>query len=130
MREAAFADLEAVAVLIGWGGDDAALSSYLLDPMSICLIEGENCALFVWRGPWIFEVHIALSERGRPALILMRAMLDHVKATRGARLFWAAIPWDGSKQSRKVRLFARNMGFKSHGLANLAHGLNELFVGE
>jgi hypothetical protein len=133
MREATLADL---ALVTGWIERDSGLSTepciqaFLHNPMNVCLIEGDGGALFVWHGPYIYEVHVMFAHRGREVIALSHRFLDHMRSTYGAKLFWAAVPWDTSKQSRKVRLFTRAMGWKSQGRANLPSGLNELFIGE
>ena len=133
MREASLADLEAIS---GWierdsgSSNEAGVQAILHDPMSVVLIEGDGGALFVWRGPGIFEVHVMFAQRGREVLDLSHRMLAHMREHHGATTFWAVVPWDTSKQSRKVRLFTRLMGWKSKGRANLANGLCELFIGE
>jgi hypothetical protein len=133
MREASLADLETIC---GWlerdsgSSDEAVVQAVLHDPLSAVLIDGEGGAIFVWKGPGIFEVHLALSQRGREAIETLNGMFAHMRRYRGARLMWAAVPWDGSKQSRKVRLFARAMGWKSEGRAMTASGFCELFSSE
>ena len=133
MREASLADLQAIC---GWierdsgQSNEAGIQAILHDPMSVILIEGEGGAMFVWRGPEIFEVHVLFEQRGRAVLDLSHRMLGHMRENHGARLFWAAVPWGTDKQSRKVRLFTRLMGWKSRGRANLASGLCELFIGD
>jgi hypothetical protein len=52
-------------------------------------------------------------------------MLDIMRKN-GAELFWAAVPIE----SRHVIMFTRLMGWKSKGIADLAHGTCELFIGE
>ena len=132
MRRATLADAEHISDWIrrdsGSVNEDA-IRAVLQDPMSAILLEGKGGAIFVWRGPGIYEVHLLLAQRGREAMRVLNAMFDGMREI-GAEQFWAAVPWDGGKQSRKVRLFARAMGWKSRGRANLAHGLCELFIGE
>lgn len=134
MREAALSDFRRIA---GWIERDSGrlavlsgITQFLHDPMSVCLIEGEGGALFVWRGPRIYEVHVMFEQRGREVIDLSHQMLRYMREKYGARLFWAAVPWDHSKQSRKVRLFTRLMGWTPMGRANLANGLHELFQSE
>jgi hypothetical protein len=93
--------------------------------MNVCLAEGEGCAMFVWRGPGIFEVHVGFEQRGREVIELSHRMLAYMRA-RGAKLFWAAVPVG----SRRVIMFTRLMCWKSQGLADLPHGWCELFIGE
>jgi hypothetical protein len=133
MREASLGDLTAICVWIArdsGSSNEAGIQAILHDPMSAVLIEGEGGAIFQWRGPGIFEVHVLFAQRGREVIELSHRMLDYMRANRDAQTFWAAVPWDTSSQSRKVRLFTRLMGWKSRGRANLANGLHELFIGE
>lgn len=101
-------------------------TAFLADRMNVCLIEGAGGALFVWRGPGIFEVHVFFEQRGKEVLRLSREMLEILRRDYGARLFWAAVP----VTSRHVIMFTRLMGWKSQGLADLSHGRCELFIGE
>ncbi|MDB5584316.1 MAG: hypothetical protein JWR80_9492 [Bradyrhizobium sp.] len=105
-------------------------TQFLSDRMNVALLEGEGGALFVWRGPAIYEVHVFFEQRGKEVIRLSRAMLRHMRSEYGATLFWAAVPYDETKLSRKVRLFTRLMGWKSQGHADLSHGRCELFTGE
>ncbi len=100
--------------------------TFLSDPMNVCLIEGEGGAVFIWRGPGIYEVHLFFEQRGRAAIELIRRMFKVMRSKFGARLMWAAIPIE----SRKVIMFARLVGWKSQGVAELAHGHCELFQSE
>jgi hypothetical protein len=99
---------------------------FLADRMNVCLIEGEGGALFVWRGPGIYEVHVMFEQRGRDVIRLSHRMLDYMRSNHGGKLFWAAVPIE----SRHVIMFTRLMGWKSQGLADLSHGTCELFIGE
>lgn len=133
MREASLSDLEAIC---GWierdsgSSNEAGIQAILHDPMSFVLIEGEGGAIFQWRGPGIYEVHVLFAQRGREVIEISYQMLDWMRDAHDANLFWAAVPWGTDAQSRKVRLFTRLMGWKSQGRANLANGLHELFIGE
>jgi hypothetical protein len=130
MRAATLADK---AMLERWllrEGKNSDFTGFLMNPMNICLIEGDGGAFFVWHGPGIYEVHVSFEQRGREVLTLSHRMLDLMRDFYGARIFWAAVPWNKSNESRKVRLFTRLMGWKSKGRANLATGLNELFISE
>lgn len=137
IREATLADLERIAAWIerDFEGVDAerlksGLSVILHDPMHVALIEGDGGALFIWQGPGIYQVHVLFAQRGREVIALSHQMLAYMRERHRAELFWAGVPWDTSKQSRKVRLFTRLMGWRSKGRANLASGLNELFISE
>jgi hypothetical protein len=94
--------------------------------MNVFLACGEGGAMFVWRGPGIYEVHVMFEQRGREVLKLSRRMLKIMRRAWKAKLFWAAVP----VESRHVIMFTRLMGWKSQGLAGLSHGRCELFIGE
>ena len=102
------------------------MDQILADRMNVCLIQGEGGALFMWRGPGIFEVHVFFAQRGRDVLAVSRRMLEWMRSQMGAKLFWAAIP----VESRHVIMFTRLMGWKSQGVELLSHGYCELFLGE
>lgn len=102
------------------------LESFLADRNSAVLIEGEGGAIFVWRGPGIYETHVFLEQRGRAAMNVVHRMLEWMRVEMGAKLFWAAVP----VESRNVIMFTRLMGWKSQGVADLSHGCCELFIGE
>jgi hypothetical protein len=106
-------------------GEDADFGPFLANPMNVCLAEGDGGALFVWRGPGIYEVHVAFEHRGREVIEISRRMLAWMRAN-GAWVFWAAVP----VESRHVIMFTRLMGWESQGFADLPHGRCELFVGE
>jgi hypothetical protein len=101
-------------------------TAFLSDRMNVCLIAGNGGALFVWRGPGIYEVHVFFEQRGKEVLRLSHEMLSIMREEHGARLFWAAVP----VESRHVIIFTRLMGWKSQGVALLSHGYCELFIGE
>lgn len=107
-------------------GIDADFSELLAEPLHVCLVDDRGGALFAWRGPGIFEVHVFFKVRGREALDLGREMLAHMRARHGARFFWALVP----AESRKVLMFTRLMGWKSLGPVETRHGRNELFTSE
>jgi hypothetical protein len=100
-------------------------TAFLSDPMSVFLACGEGGAMFVWRGPGIYEVHVMFEQRGKEVLRISREMLKIMREN-GAKLFWAAVP----VESRHVIMFTRLMGWKSQGVALLSHGYCELFLGE
>jgi hypothetical protein len=111
-------------------GREVDFTDFLSNGMNVCLIEGEGGALFVWRAPGVFEVHVFFAQRGREVIDLLHSMFNFMSSECGAQWFWAAVPYDTSKQSRKVRLFARLMGWASVGKAMFPHALCELFVSE
>lgn len=108
------------------GSRHPAMAQVLADQNNVCLTEGDGGALFVWRGPGIFEVHVFFEQRGKEVIRLSRRMLDHMRAEFGARLFWAAVP----VASRNVIMFTRLMGWKSQGFGDFPQGRCELFAGE
>ena len=99
---------------------------FLSDTRNVCLSEGEGGALFVWRGPGIYEVHVFFEQRGKSVLDLSKRMLAWMRENTGARLFWAAVPVN----SRRVLMFTRLMGWASKGLDDFPQGRCELFIGE
>jgi hypothetical protein len=101
-------------------------TGFLDDRNNIALIEGEGGALFVWRGPGIYEVHVFFEQRGKEVIRLSRRMLKIMRRIRKARLFWAAVP----VESRHVIMFTRLMGWKSQGFGDFPQGRCELFIGE
>jgi hypothetical protein len=126
MRRASVEDAEQVNEWF-WrdSGKRGDFTPFLADRMNVCLIEGEGGAMFVWRGPGIYEVHVMFEQRGREVIKLSHRMLGYMRK-RGGKLFWAAVPIE----SRHVIMFTRLMGWKSQGLADLSHGTCELFIGE
>lgn len=104
------------------GGLD--FSEVLSEPLHICLIEGENGAIFAWRGPGTYEAHVFFSVRGRDALELGWRMLAHMREHHGAQKFWTLVP----VESRHVKMFARLLGWESKGEVISKHGAHELFV--
>jgi hypothetical protein len=127
IRRASVDDAEAVNDWF-WrdSGKRGDFTAFLSDPMNVCLVEGQGGALFVWRGPGIYEVHVMFEQRGKEVLRLSCEMLEVMRSEHGAKLFWAAVP----THSRHVIMFTRLMGWKSQGLADLSHGRCELFIGE
>jgi len=108
------------------GGRIPQMDAWLSDRNNVALLCGEGGALFVWRGPGIYEVHVFFEQRGRKVLRISRVMLRKMRLWHGAKLFWAAVP----VESRHVIMFTRLMGWKSQGVALLSHGYCELFLGE
>lgn len=108
----------------GFPGTDFA--AFLAEPLHVALIEGESVAVFAWRGPGIYEVHVNFTVRGRQAVDLMARMIAAMRFSHDARLFWAMIP----QEDRKTRIFARLCGWKSLGPRQDSFGPKELFVSE
>ncbi len=105
------------------GGD---LTEVLSEPLHIILMEGDSGAVFAWRGPETYELHLFFDAHGREAIDLLQRMFEVIHNEYGGRRFWALVP-DGSRQ---VKFFARWMGWKSQGRLTNRHGLHELFVSE
>jgi hypothetical protein len=126
MRQATLDDVEDINDWV-WrdSGKRPDFTAFLSDHNNVALIEGEGGALFVWRGPGIYEVHVFFEQRGRAVIELSRRMLAHMRE-RGAKLFWAAVP----VESRHVIMFTRLMGWKSQGFGDFPQGRCELFLGE
>jgi hypothetical protein len=99
---------------------------FLAQTMNVCLAKDDGFAMFVWRGPGIYEVHVGFTQRGKEVLRLAREMLDLMRKEHGAELFWAAVPIE----SRHVIIFTRLMGWKSKGFSEQPQGRCELFIGE
>lgn len=95
----------------------------LSNSMNVCLLSGEGGAIFVWRGPGIYEVHCFFEQRGKEVRDISNEMLRMMFAD-GATLIWAAVP----TESRKVRIYVRWLGFKSLGFRAFPHGECELFT--
>jgi hypothetical protein len=117
-------DVERVNRLLARDFEGVDFSEVLAEPLHVCLVEGESGAIFAWRGPGIYELHLFFEVRGKAAMSLLRAMIARMFIEYGARLLWALVPAD----DRKVRLFARLMGWEHRGVVQTRNGLNELFV--
>jgi hypothetical protein len=128
IRRASWEDAELVEDCIyrDFARRNGAMEQFLADRMNVCLLDGSGGALFVWRGPGIYEVHVFLEQRGKDAFAVMREMFRTMRSEYGARLLWAAVP----VISRHVIMFARLIGWKSQGFADLPQGRCELFLGE
>lgn len=125
IRRAAMCDIAAINGWVKRDGAEADFTELLSNPMNVALLCGEGGALFVWRGPGIYEAHVFFEQRGREVLKLSHAMLDMMR-DHGATMFWAAVP----VESRHVIMFTRLMGWKSHGVRDFPHGYCEVFSGE
>ena len=77
--------------------------------MNVFLVCGEGGALFVWRGPGIYETHCFFEQRGKEVRDISKEMLRMMSADFGAKLIWAAIP----EESRKVKIYVRWLGFRN-----------------
>lgn len=101
-------------------------SEVLANELNVCLCEGEGGAIFAWRGPGIYEAHCFFEQRGKEVRELSNEILTIMARDYGARLIWTAIPED----ERKVKFYARWLGFRPAGHAVFPHGPCELFTWE
>jgi hypothetical protein len=126
MRRATLEDVDSINEWV-WrdSGVRPDFYQFILNPQNVAVIEGEGGALFVWRGPGIYEVHVFFEQRGREVIRLSRKMLEWMRE-QGAEQFWAAVP----VKSRHVIMFTRLMGWKPKGFADLPQGRCQLFIGE
>lgn len=126
MRRATLADVGEVNEYLGRDFPDCDFTEVLSEPLHVCLLEDDNGAIFMWRGPGIYELHLFFALRGRAAMTLLHRMIYEMRSHYDAELFWALIPVN----DRKVTMFARLMGWASRGVLETRHGPNELFVSE
>jgi hypothetical protein len=101
-------------------------SEVLANEMNVCLCQGEGGAIFVWRGPGIYEAHCFFEQRGREVREISNAILALMAADYGAKLIWTAIPDD----RRNVKTYARWLGFKPVDHAVFPYGPCEIFTWE
>lgn len=119
-------DVERVNELMGRDFPGCDMTELLAEPMHVCLIDEESGAMFAFRGPGIYEVHVFFAARGKAAISLGHAMLDVMRKDHGAKLFWALVP----VESAKVRIYTRLMGWVSLGVRETRFGYQELFSSE
>jgi hypothetical protein len=127
IRRASVEDAELVEDCIwrDFAKRNGAMEHFLSDRMNVCLLHGDGGALFVWRGPGIYETHCFFEQRGAEVREISKEMLRIMKEDYGARLIWAAIPDD----SRKVKIYVRWLGFRSVEKRDVTHiGPAELFI--
>ena len=97
-------------------------TTLLEDRRHICLIADGGGAIFVWRGPRVYEGHSFFTARGREAIKLGRQMLSVM--SEDADLVWGATPED----LRHVRWFNRKIGMTPLGMIDTPDaGRCELF---
>ena len=101
------------------------LTQFVVDQRNVILADGEDLAVFVWRGPGIYEGHLKFVSRGRGAIRVGKAMIAEMPKY-GARMIWGPTPVG----LRHVRWFQRQLGFVSHGVIDTPEGQCELFVME
>lgn len=118
------ADPEEVNRLVQRDFEGLDFGEFLAEPMHVCLLEEGSGALFAWRGPGTYEVHVFFAVRGGEALSLGHRMLDWMRRECGAQRFWALVP----DSDRKVKMFTRLMGWRSLGARQTRNGPNELFA--
>tara|TARA_R100001086_G_scaffold180400_5_gene100176 strand:- start:3715 stop:4107 length:393 start_codon:yes stop_codon:yes gene_type:complete len=91
----------------------------LADKCNICLMDGENGAMFIWRGPGVYEGHSFFTVKGREAIALGKQILSALDAD----MVWGATPLE----LRAARWFNRKIGFRSLGIVDRPEGRCELF---
>src|SRR5690348_17933654 len=112
IRRAAMCDVSAINDWVKRDcGEDVDFTAHVAFPLNVFLISGNGGAMFLWRGPGIYEVHVYFEQRGREVIRISRRMLELMRQ-RGATMFWAAVP----VESRHVIMFTRLMGWKSQGV--------------
>jgi hypothetical protein len=80
IRRASWEDAELVEDCIyrDFARRNGAMEQFLADRMNVCLLDGNGGALFVWRGPGIYETHCFFEQRGqRGSRGLARDAADH-----------------------------------------------------
>ena len=92
IRRATEADVAEVNRLVAKHGPAADMLDFLAEKMNVCYLAEDGGALFAWRGPGIYEIHLFLGQRGRDALDVLEGMLQRLREEFDATLFWAAIP--------------------------------------
>lgn len=105
-------------------GGEGVLSVFELiaDERNVFLVDGDNGAAFLWRGPGVFEGHSFFKARGREAITLGSRMLESMAGQ--ASLIWGTTP----AKLRAARWFNRQIGFRSLGMVETPDlGLCELF---
>jgi hypothetical protein len=87
-------------------------SPWVEDPRNIILRDGGFVAMFVWRGPGIYECHLMIrkEDRGAKAMAVGKEMLQIV-ANEGARTVWG----QPSIYNRAAICYIRRMGLKPAG---------------
>ena len=108
------------------GSGELDCSALVNDRRNICLVSGDNGAMFAWRGPGVFEGHVFFTERGKTARDTFRAMLTAMFCQFDADLTWGLVPVG----NRAARLFMRLVGTESRGVMETPEGDCELFVME
>jgi hypothetical protein len=105
---------------------------FIAERLNVFYINRRGGVMAIWRGPGVYEVHAYFpgrnpdwKDRGRAILSASRQFLDVLRERHGATMFWTSAP----EGNRKARIFARLLGMKSEGMADLAMvGRSELFL--
>lgn len=82
----------------------------IADERNVFLVEDDNGAAFLWRGPGVFEGHSFFRARGREAIRIGQRMLGSMEGQ--ACLVWGATP----AKLKAARWFNRQIGFRSLGM--------------
>lgn len=126
IRRCTIDDVEEVNRWLGRDFPGCDFTEVLKFDRNVCLCKGEGGAIFVWRGPNIYEVHCFFEQRGKEVRDLSKEILGIMARDYGARLVWAAIP----DNAPKVKVFVRWLGFKPVDHANFVHGPCQIFTWE
>ena len=118
LRRASLADADTINTFlnhpdirphIGKGAEPVDIADTLRDERNVCLFDERGGALFLWRGPGVFEGHSFFLARGREALKAGREAIETMRNE--ADLIWGLTP----KGNRHARWFNRQLGFVSLG---------------
>lgn len=118
VRRATLDDYEEVKALCG----EMDPHRWLADPRNIILIEGDDCALFLWRWIGIYEAHVLFKSRGKQAINRGGLWLDMMFKS-GAAMILCVI----SKELPQASWFARQLGFSHRGDIDTIQGLSEMY---
>lgn len=133
MRRASLDDVPAIAELLNdplirpsiGGEGELDPTDLIADRNNVCLFDDRGGAMFVWRGPGIYEGHSFFRVRGRDAIRLGTTLVHSMIDLFGAGMIWGATPLD----NRSARWFNRQLGFQSLGeIDRPESGRCELFV--
>ena len=104
------------------------LNTYLADPRTVALIDGQACAVFEWSAPGCYEGHYVFGAdcRGKQAIIAATDICGIMINDYGARMLWGEI----KLSNRHARWFSRQIGFRSLGVEARPDEAREVFLME
>jgi hypothetical protein len=97
--------------------------AWLDSPGNIMWVEGDNVGLATFEYPGVYNAHWFFNVRGRQALALAKAMLDHHFKETDARTIRGLTP----VEYKGARWLARQIGMKSYGELEFPDGPYEMF---